>query len=84
MMYAVVMTKNVDEITARIATELRVKIARMATPPTNAEIAARAGISAMAVGRYLKGERAIPVPVYVAICSALGVDPGELMAEAMK
>lgn len=78
------MTKEVDEVTQRIATELRVTIARMKSAPTNAEIASKAGISAMAMGRYLKGERAIPVPTYVAICAALGVDPGALMAAAMK
>lgn len=78
------MTSEVDEVTQRIATELRVTIARMKNAPTNAELAAKAGVSAMAMGRYLKGERAIPVPTYVAICQTLGANPGALMAEAMK
>ncbi|WP_104086520.1 helix-turn-helix transcriptional regulator [Arthrobacter sp. GMC3] len=78
------MTEKVSPVTVKIATELRVAIARMPEPPTNAEIATKAKISAMAVGRYLKGERAIPMPTYVAICEALGVNPAKIMADAMK
>lgn len=85
-MYDQNMSQNIDEVTAKIATELRVTRERMKKDirPNNAELAAKVGISAMAIGRYMSGDRAIPVPTYMAICEALRVDPGALMAEAMK
>ncbi|MFJ3957733.1 helix-turn-helix domain-containing protein [Arthrobacter sp. NPDC090010] len=68
-----------EEVTAQVAAELRVAKARMSKPPVNAHIAAIAGVSEVAIGRYLKGERAIPLPTFVAICFALGVDPGGIL-----
>lgn len=77
------MDTEVVDTTQKIATQLRVAIAKKNTAPTNQEIAEKANISAMAVGRYLKGERAIPMPAYVAICAALEVDPVEIMRLAL-
>ncbi|MGP5043511.1 hypothetical protein ACTXJR_05705 [Glutamicibacter ardleyensis] len=80
------MVNKSDDVTAKIAVELRVARERMdkGIRPSNSAIAAEAGITAMTVGRYLDGERAIPVPAFIAICSALCVDPGALMAKAMQ
>lgn len=84
-MYALTMDKETDELTVKIATELRVARERMAGPrPTNAEISKTAGVSAMAVGRYMDGSRAIPVPTFMLICQALGVNAGSILDAAMK
>lgn len=74
-----------DAFTESIATELRVAQARpKGMRPTNADISRTTGISAMAVGRYMNGERAIPVPSFIAICEALGVSPGGVLDAAIK
>lgn len=79
------MDKEIDELTARIATELRVARERMAGHrPTNAELAAAAHVSGMAVGRYMDGSRAIPVPTFMLLCQAIGVTPGSILDAAMK
>ena len=79
------MQTNTDDFTGRIATELRVARERATgTRPNNADIAKSTGISAMAIGRYMNGERAIPVPAFVAICSVLGVSPGAVLDDAAK
>ena len=79
------MQKETDELTAKIATELRVARERMqGHRPAAAEIAKTAQVSAMAIGRYLNGERAIPVPTFVLICEAIGVSPGSILEAAMK
>lgn len=72
---------NSDAITAKIATELRVARERMnkGDRPTNLEIAEAVGISSMAVGRYLNGERQIPIPTFVGICQVLRINPGEIL-----
>lgn len=79
------MDKEIDELTARIATELRVARERMVGHrPTNAELAAAAQVSGMAVGRYMDGSRAIPVPTFMLLCQAIGVTPGSILDAAMK
>lgn len=71
---------NNDAVTAKIATELRVARERIqGERPTNTAIGKQVGISTMAVGRYLNGERAIPIPTFIAICRVLGVDPGQIL-----
>lgn len=80
MMYALTMDKETDELTVKIATELRVARERMTgTRLTNQEISKRVGVSAMAVGRYMDGSRAIPVPTFMLICEALGVNAGSIL-----
>jgi len=79
------MEKEIDELTVMIATELRVARERMTgTRPTNAELAKAAHVSGMAVGRYMDGSRAIPVPTFALICKALGVSPGSILDAALQ
>lgn len=79
------MEKETDELTSKIATELRVARERMkGHRPTGTELAKAAQVSAMAIGRYMNGERAIPVPTFVLICEAIGVSPGSILDAAMK
>lgn len=79
------METEIDDLTVKIATELRVARERMTgTRPTNADLAKAAHVSGMAVGRYMDGTRAIPVPTLVLICKALGVSPGSILDEALK
>lgn len=71
--------------TKRIATELRVARERSTRGRlTNADIAEAAGISPMAAGRYMNGEREIPLTTFMRICSVLGVSPGVILDEAGK
>lgn len=77
------MEKETDAVTVKIATELRVARERMAGRRlTNADLAKAAGISQMAVGRYMSGERAIPVPTFLLMCGALQVSPGSILESA--
>ena len=84
-MYTQTMDKETDELTVKIATELRVARERMIGPrPTNAELAKAAHVSGMAVGRYMDGSRAIPVPTFMLICQALRVTPGSILDAALQ
>lgn len=77
------MEKETDAVTVKIATELRVARERMTgRRPTNADLAKVAGVSPMAIGRYMSGERTIPVPTFLHICSALEADPGAIFRAA--
>lgn len=79
------MEKETDAVTARIATELRVARERLdGRRLTNAALAKEIGISQMAVGRYMSGERAIPVPTFLLMCAALRVNPGSILEAAGK
>lgn len=78
------MTKEVTEVTRKIAMQLRIAIAKKDTAPSNQWIADRTGITSMTVGRYLKGERDIPMPSFVAMCTALDVDPAKIMRLALE
>lgn len=79
------MEKETDAVTVKIATELRVARERMdGRRPTNADLAKAAGVSPMAIGRYMSGERVIPVPTFILICEALQADPGSILVAASK
>ena len=41
-------------------------------------IASQVDVHVMTLGRYLRGERAMPVPVFLAICAALGESPASV------
>ena len=85
VLYALAMESEIDELTAKIATELRVARERMAgRRPSGPDLAKAAKVSAMAIGRYMNGERAIPVPTFILICNAIGVSPGSILDAAMK
>lgn len=47
------------------------------------DLARAIGISETTVQRYLAGAREIPLPVFVAICDALDVAPGDIMRRAL-
>jgi len=48
-----------------------------------AELSRRSGIEYVTLGRYLRGERAIPVPVLYRLAEAIGTTVGKLITEAM-
>lgn len=77
------MTKEVMDTTEKIARQIRLAVAAKSVAPSNEWISKQTGITAMSIGRYLKGERAIPMPAYVAICKALELDPAEIMRSAL-
>ena len=77
------MANEVIATTKKIAMQLRIAIARKDSAPSNQWIADRTGITAMTIGRYLKGERDIPMPSFVAICAALEIDPAEVLRSAL-
>ncbi|MGC5078504.1 helix-turn-helix domain-containing protein [Agrococcus sp. DT81.2] len=65
---------------ARVAAELRAERAR--TRITFAELAESAGLSKTAVMHYLNARRAIPLPAFFELCSALGVSPTVIFERA--
>lgn len=77
------MTKQVTDTTEKIARQIRLAVAERSVAPSNEWISKKTGITAMSIGRYLKGERAIPMPAYVDICKALDLDPAEIMNSAL-
>lgn len=78
------MAKDVVEITKKIAMQLRIAIAKKDIAPSNQWIADQTGITSMTIGRYLKGERDIPMPSFIAICAALELDPAVIMRLALE
>lgn len=68
--------------TQAIADELRGEIARQGR--NLVEVAETAGVPYVSAQRYLKGARGLPMPVYYALTSALGVNPADLMAAAVR
>lgn len=68
--------------TKAVADELHGEIARQRR--NLREVAAAAGVPYVTVGRYMKGERGFPMPVYYALTEALGVNPADLMAAAVR
>lgn len=64
--------------------QLRIAIAKKDTAPSNQWIADKTGITSMTIGRYLKGERDIPMPSFVAMCAALDIDPAKIMRLALE
>lgn len=77
------MAKEVSDTTEKIARQIRLAIAEKSVAPSNEWVSKQTGITAMSIGRYLKGERAIPMPAYVAICKAFDLDPAEIMTLAL-
>lgn len=77
------MADQVMNTTEKIARQIRLAVAEKSVAPSNEKLARETGITAMSIGRYLKGERAIPMPAYVAICKALDLDPAEIMRSAL-
>ena len=77
------MEKETDAVTARIATELRVARERLdGRRMTNAALSREIDVPQMTVGRYMNGERAIPLPKFLLICAALRVNPGSILEAA--
>lgn len=71
------------DTTEKIARQIRLAVAEKSVAPSNEWLAKQTGLAAMSIGRYLKGERAIPMPAYVALCAALDIDPIEIMRLAL-
>lgn len=63
-----------------VAAQLRAE--RAAVQMTYQEVADRAGMEKMTVNRYMNGKRDIPMGKLAAICDAMGVRIGDLMARA--
>lgn len=71
------MTEYGDRFAAAVAGELRAERARRKI--SYAQIIRETGIAQSTLQRYLKGEREIPVPVYMDICRSLGVSAAALL-----
>lgn len=65
-----------------IAAELRSEVARQQL--TYKVVAERAGMQQMTVSRYMRGERDIPMSKLFAMCRALGITAGDLLARAVE
>lgn len=64
-----------------IAAELRSEAARHNL--TYKAIAEKANMQQMTVSRYMRGERDIPMSKLFAMCNALGITAGDLLARAI-
>ncbi|WP_268768733.1 MULTISPECIES: helix-turn-helix domain-containing protein [unclassified Microbacterium] len=71
-----------DKYVEAAAAELRAAQARARM--SDVALAAAAGIPAVTLRRYLKGERDAPLSVLFKIADALGVSAGGLLDDAMK
>lgn len=65
-----------------LSSEIRAEMAAQGIK--QGELAKRAEISREALSRYLRGERVLPVDVYLRISFTLGLAPDELMTRAQK
>ena len=83
MRYSNHVTTTDSDTTEKIARQIRLAVAEKSIAPSNERLARETGLAAMSIGRYLKGERAIPMPSYVALCAALDIDPVEIMRLAL-
>lgn len=77
------MAKEISDTTEKIARQIRLAVAEKSIAPSNEKLARETGLASMSIGRYLKGERAIPMPAYIALCAALDIDPVEIMRLAL-
>ncbi|WP_082483006.1 helix-turn-helix domain-containing protein [Microbacterium sp. Leaf347] len=73
---------HMDKYVEAAAAELRAAQARARM--SDVALAAAAGIPAVTLRRYLKGERDAPLSVLFKIADALGVSAGGLLDDAMK
>lgn len=71
-----------DPLNTAIAAEL--SHAQLDAKMTNVALAEQTGIKEQSLGRYLRGERPMPAGAFVQIVTALGADPGEIIAAARK
>ncbi|MGE9348686.1 helix-turn-helix domain-containing protein [Isoptericola variabilis] len=71
---------QVDALTSALADTLTAE--RSAARLTRGELAKRAGLSEVALGRYERGERDVPYKTLAQLAGALGYKPSELMAAA--
>lgn len=71
--------KDLQEATA---TQLRVEMATLKPPMTKQDMAARIGVAHNSVGRYLSGQRDIPMGVMIDMAEALGLTADELLKRA--
>lgn len=60
------------------ATQVRVELATRDW--TQKDLAEKVGITRETLGRYLKGQRDMPMPTFYAIAEAFGYSPRELMS----
>lgn len=75
-------TRYGEFFASALAEELRAQKARKQV--TDDEIAAATGIHRISVGRYLNGERAIPIMVFADICDFLQIPPAQIINAAEK
>lgn len=76
------MTTQEMELQRAIAVEVKMEL--VSRDWTQADLAARAGVSRESMNRYMRNKVGMPVTTFGAICQALGVGPAEIMARAMK
>ena len=70
-----------DPVNAAIAEVLRVRRAELEL--TLNDVAEASGIKFQAVQRYLQGDRPMLLSNFLALARALGLDPAEVMAQAV-
>ena len=73
-------TQQNNPLRAAIAAELRAVVAR--SDLTQEQVAEAAGLSRATVNRLLKGQRSVDSEQLIAIATALGFDPGEVLDQA--
>lgn len=67
-----------DAFAEKVADELRAEKGRKkdrAKPPTFDELVEKTGLARSTLNYYFSGARDIPMPAFIDICEALGVDP---------
>ncbi|WIV44501.1 helix-turn-helix domain-containing protein [Glutamicibacter nicotianae] len=72
-----------NPLSQSIAEQLRDKTGGRKGMPVKA-LAEATGIKLVTLSRYINGKRDIPAPLFALICKELGLDPGEVLRNAIE
>lgn len=73
-----------QELDLQRALALEIKMELASREWTQAALAERSGVSRETMNRYMRNKVGMPIATFGAICRALGADPADLMARALK